>query len=120
LGAVGMPWFAGGRYGPDVVLGYTGGYLIGFIAAAWLIGYVSEEKRWAVTWRGQFSLMMSGAMLILAVGTLGLSLSMGVPLSVAFIWGFLPFAAVETAKAVCAGLSAPLFSEGLGEARKAG
>jgi biotin transport system substrate-specific component len=37
-GAVGLPVFAGGTGGPAVLLGPTGGYLIGFVAAAWLVG----------------------------------------------------------------------------------
>jgi biotin transport system substrate-specific component len=37
-GAVGLPIFAGGMAGPAVFLGPTGGYLVGFVAAAWLVG----------------------------------------------------------------------------------
>jgi biotin transport system substrate-specific component len=37
-GAAGLPVFAGGGAGPATFLGPTGGYLIGFVAAAWLVG----------------------------------------------------------------------------------
>ncbi len=41
-GAVGLPFFAGGRSGFAVLLGPTGGYLVGFLAAAYLVGMLSE------------------------------------------------------------------------------
>lgn len=41
LGVFGLPVFAGFHGGAQVILGPTGGYLIGYIAAAWLIGLFS-------------------------------------------------------------------------------
>jgi len=38
LGAVGLPVFAGFSGGVHVIVGPTGGYLMGYIAAAWLVG----------------------------------------------------------------------------------
>jgi biotin transport system substrate-specific component len=38
-----LPVYADGTSGPEVVWGATGGYLVGFIAAAWLIGYLAER-----------------------------------------------------------------------------
>jgi biotin transport system substrate-specific component len=43
LGAVGLPVFAGFSGGAHVVVGPTGGYLIGYIAAAWLVGLLCEQ-----------------------------------------------------------------------------
>jgi biotin transport system substrate-specific component len=42
-GLVGLPVFAGGTGGFMYLFGPTGGYLIGFIAAAYLVGYLSEK-----------------------------------------------------------------------------
>lgn len=42
-GALGLPVFAGGAAGLARVLGPTGGYLIGFIAAAFLTGWLAER-----------------------------------------------------------------------------
>ena len=39
LGALGLPIFADGESGTDVLLGGSGGFLIGFIAAAFGVGY---------------------------------------------------------------------------------
>ena len=41
LGVFGLPVFSGGKAGPMVLLGPTGGYLIGFIAAAYIVGRLS-------------------------------------------------------------------------------
>jgi biotin transport system substrate-specific component len=37
-GALGLPVFAGGGAGPAALAGPTGGYLLGFLPAAWLAG----------------------------------------------------------------------------------
>lgn len=42
-GAAGLPVFAGGAAGLARVLGPTGGYLIGFIAAAFVTGWLAER-----------------------------------------------------------------------------
>ncbi|MCS7174922.1 biotin transporter BioY [Pseudothermotoga sp.] len=44
LGAIGLPWFAGWNAGLNVVLGPTGGYLIGFILASLFLS--SYKKRY--------------------------------------------------------------------------
>ena len=41
-GAVGFPVFAGGKAGLAALLGPTGGYLLGFIPAAFLVGYLID------------------------------------------------------------------------------
>jgi biotin transport system substrate-specific component len=45
LGIIGLPVFAGGKAGIGVLLGPTGGYLLGFIAAALVIGQIVRMKR---------------------------------------------------------------------------
>lgn len=44
LGAVGLPFYAGGASGWTVVTGATGGYLVGFIVAAWVVGVLAEMQ----------------------------------------------------------------------------
>lgn len=43
MGAGGLPVFAAGHSGPAYILGPTGGYLIGFVAAAFLTGFLAER-----------------------------------------------------------------------------
>jgi len=45
MGAMGLPVFAGGTAGPAAFIGPTGGYLIGFVAGAFLAGLVFERLR---------------------------------------------------------------------------
>jgi len=42
-GAMGMPVFAGGGAGLVYMMGPTGGYLVGFVAMAWLTGWMVEH-----------------------------------------------------------------------------
>src|SRR3954470_18713508 len=44
VGMIGVPVFADGNHGVDVVTGATGGYLIGFLAAGWVVGRLAEAR----------------------------------------------------------------------------
>jgi biotin transport system substrate-specific component len=43
LGAFGLPVFAGGKAGPMVLIGPTGGYLPGFVICAWVVGFLTRK-----------------------------------------------------------------------------
>jgi len=45
LGAVGLPIFAGGTMGFARLIGPTGGYLLAFPLAAYLVGYLTEKSK---------------------------------------------------------------------------
>ncbi|MEA1994010.1 MAG: biotin transporter BioY [Euryarchaeota archaeon] len=45
IGLIGMPVFAGYKGGAGVLLGPTGGYIIGFIPAAYVTGFLTEKKK---------------------------------------------------------------------------
>ena len=85
MGAVGLPVFAGMTGGPGVLLGPTGGYLMGYvlcsIAAAWLIQ--RGVKR--------FPAMAAGVAVCYLAGTAWLMLSTGMGVSQALAAGVLPF-----------------------------
>lgn len=44
IGLAGFPWFAGFNSGLGYVMGATGGYLIGFVLAAFLLGYLVDAR----------------------------------------------------------------------------
>jgi biotin transport system substrate-specific component len=44
LGIAGIPWFAGYGSGLTYIMGPTGGYIIGFIFAAFFIGYLIDRS----------------------------------------------------------------------------
>ena len=43
LGAVGLPVFHSFTGGFGIITGATGGYIIGYVAGAWLIGFLAEK-----------------------------------------------------------------------------
>lgn len=61
MGLIGLPIFSGGG-GPQYILHPTFGYLLGFIAAAWVIGFISEKSN-----RPSFTLYLSACLLGTAV-----------------------------------------------------
>ena len=71
-GAMGLPFFAGGMAGTAVFAGPTAGYLIGFIAAAFVVGWLAE-RGWDRTPARTVAMMLLGTAVIYAFGLLWLS-----------------------------------------------
>jgi biotin transport system substrate-specific component len=69
LGVFGLPVFAQGKAGFGVLLGPTGGFLIGFILCAYLVGYLTEDRPSKLL-RTLVS-MFAGLFLVYAVGLSG-------------------------------------------------
>jgi len=102
-GAAGLPVFSGGA-GLAYLLGPTGGYLLGFVAAAFLTGWLAErggDRRFATAWVG----FLLGEAAIYALGVPWLAHFVGFPQAVAL--GLLPFIGGDIVKAVAAGLLLP-------------
>lgn len=87
-GASGLPVFAGGRAGVAAVLGPTGGYLLGFLVAAYVVGWLAE-KGWERTLLRSVSAMLVGYTIIFAIGLSWLARF--VPASTLLTTGFMPF-----------------------------
>lgn len=88
-GAVGLPVFAGGTGGVGKFVGPTGGYLLGFVAAAYLIGVFSERGRGRVV--VDILAMTAGTIVIYAFGVTWLKMVTGMSFSKAVAVGMLPF-----------------------------
>lgn len=88
-GAAGLPIFAGGTGGVGKFVGPTGGYLLGFAAAAYLIGLISEWGRGRVVI--DVLAMVAGTAIIYAFGVSWLKVITGMSLSKAISVGMLPF-----------------------------
>ncbi len=104
-GAIGLPVFAGGAFGVPYMLGPTGGYLIGFIAAAWLVGALAERG-----WDRRLPLaalaMVLGNLVIYAFGVAWLAVVLG-SLSKAIMGGVVPFLLGDLAKIALAAVVLP-------------
>jgi biotin transport system substrate-specific component len=71
-GACGLPVFAHGRAGVAVLMGPTGGYLIGFLAAALVTGWLAD-KGWDKRYVTSVSAMALGTLAVFACGVAWLS-----------------------------------------------
>ncbi len=88
-GAVGMPVFAGGAGGVGKFVGPTGGYLLGFAAAAYLIGMLSQRGRGTVV--ADVLAMIAGTLVIYLFGVAWLQVVTGMSIAKAVAVGMLPF-----------------------------
>lgn len=103
LGAAGLPVFAGAWGGWARIFGPTGGYLLGFVLAAFLAGwFIESQARNSVL---SLAAMAGGALLILAVGTVRLWFLFKIDLVKAFYIGMLPFIPGDILKTVLAWLA---------------
>lgn len=102
MGAAGLPFFAGGAAGWQSFIGATGGYLAGFLPAAWLAGLLSE-RGWDRSPLTAFAQMILGSLVIFAFGLAVLSFY--IPGRDLLAKGFYPFIIGDLAKsAISAGL----------------
>jgi biotin transport system substrate-specific component len=113
LGLV-APVYAGAQAGVGVLIGPTGGYLVGFVFAAWVAGIVAHRGAPSFV---RFTLAgLAGLVPVYALGATWLA----VHLEIASVWGamvagVLPFVPLDALKAiVAAGLAAALVSSPLG------
>jgi biotin transport system substrate-specific component len=88
-GAVGLPVFAGGTGGIGKFVGPTGGYLLGFAAAAYLIGIISERGHGRIL--VDILAMAAGTMVVYAFGVTWLKVVTGMSAGKAVAVGMLPF-----------------------------
>lgn len=109
-GAVGLPAFAGGRSGLEGAAGGitpTLGYLVGFMVAAALVGWLAE-RRWDRSPRSAAGLMLLGSVVIYAIGVPILAVVLGLPLPTAVWEGAAVFVPWDLAKVALAAGMLPL------------
>ena len=100
---VGLPFYSEASGGFEVVFGATGGYVIGFIPAAYLIGLAAKHGADRQLWKS-LPLFIAGQAVIFAVGVPWLAVSTGMTASQALDAGFYPFILGGIVKAVLAGV----------------
>jgi biotin transport system substrate-specific component len=87
LGALGLPVFHTGVAGFGILLGPTGGYLIGFILAALVVGLAYEHESVRIRITG----LLAGSVIIYGCGVAWLVYSLTIGLLPAVLSGVLPF-----------------------------
>ncbi len=106
VGIAGAPVYAEGSYGIDVLLGVTGGYLVGSVVAAGLTGYLAE-KAWDRKVISAVPAMLLGELAIFVIGVGWLMVVLDVGLGQGLALGFTPFVIGEVVKLVAAGVLLP-------------
>ena len=116
IGAVGLPVFAFERSGVEtfvafesgrVVLGATGGYLIGFLAASALVGGLAQ-RGWDRRIGGSVGAMLLGTLVIYAIGLGWLALALDRGVLDVLPFGLYPFILADAAKLLIAAAALPL------------
>lgn len=107
IGAVGVPIFSEGRGGVDVITGATGGYIVGFVLAAALVGRLAELG-WDRHIGGSIGAMLLGSALIYAIGVPWLMATTGLTAAAAIDVGLRPFLAWDAIKLVAAAAIFPI------------
>jgi biotin transport system substrate-specific component len=98
-GLLGLPVFAGATAGPVYMAGPTGGFLVGFLVAAALIGFAAD-RRWDRSWIRLLASLSLGHAVVFAFGFLWLSHFIGA--EKAFAAGVAPFALATIVKTLLA------------------
>ena len=116
-GLAGLPVFAGGAFGPAAIAGPSGGYLIGYLPAAWLIGRLAEMG-WDRTVTRTALAMLAGNVALYVPGLLWLGWHVaalpvedlgGQSLATVVLWaGLIPFIPGDAIKLALAAVVMPL------------
>jgi biotin transport system substrate-specific component len=106
IGAIGLPVFAESRAGVDIVLGTSGGYIIGFIVAGAVVGRLAELG-WDRHIGGSFGAMIIGEIIIFAIGLPWLKVVGDFSWADTIAYGLTPFLAWDALKLTVAALIFP-------------
>lgn len=127
IGLLGLPVFApnadgGHTVGLPVLLGPTGGYLVGFILAAAFVGWLAQRE-WDRKWLRTLLAFIGGTIIIYAVGLPWLYVALqgfkvANPLQATLTGGLYPFLIGDAIKAILAAVILPLVWHLVGPTKK--
>jgi len=101
LGLIGLPFFAEGKGGSAVILGQSGGYIIGFVVAGTIVGRLAELG-WDRRFSGAVAMMLVGTVVIYAIGLPWLSYVRHLSVADTISGGLAPFIIWDTVKLLVA------------------
>ena len=105
MGMSGLPFFAGGAHGLSILTGATGGYLIGFVVAAYVIGLLAERGL-ERSMRTSLIPFLVGTIIIYGCGVAWLAVILG-SFSEAIAAGLFPFLVGDAINLLAASLVMP-------------
>jgi biotin transport system substrate-specific component len=106
VGALGLPVYAGSQRGWEVVQGPTGGYLVGFVVAAAVVGSLAQ-RGWDKKLFSSILAMLVGSIIIYIFGLLWLSRVGGTDLPRTLELGLYPFLLGDALKLLMASAALP-------------
>lgn len=107
LAVAGAPILAGGAGGRAEVIGATGGYLLGFVVASYVVGKISAAGASTKTSTTALA-FVAGSLVIYSLGAPWLAYKASFSMSEAIAAGVVPFLIGDAIKAVAAGAVLPL------------
>ena len=99
-GSCGLPVFAGGLGGIGRIVGPTGGYLLGYLPAVFIVGCISERKVRRIAY--DVIAMVCGSVLVYAAGVTWLKILSGMTWSKTLAVGMYPFLVGDALKIAAA------------------
>jgi biotin transport system substrate-specific component len=112
LGVVGLPIFSDASSGLAVLTGTTGGYIVGFIASAALVGWVAERAG-DRKFLGAILAFGAGTIVTFAFGMIWLAAVLGTDLAKTLEYGLYPFIVGGVVKSLLAASIIPLVWRGV-------
>lgn len=106
-GLVGVPWFTGHSGGWHVAHGATFGYLLGFIVAGAVGGWMAANDRSDRKVLSAVASMLLSSAIIYTLGVTWLAFNLHVSMATAISYGLTPFLIGDLIKAAIAGLALP-------------
>ena len=106
IGIAGAPIYAHRDHGWAVVTSASGGYLVGFVLAAALVGFLAE-RRWDRSLSSALGLMLTGNVVIYLVALPWLAIVLNTNLEKTLEYGLYPFIPGDTFKLYLAAAALP-------------
>jgi biotin transport system substrate-specific component len=106
VGAVGAPVYADGTHGWDVLTGPTGGYIVGFVFASFLTGWLAQQQ-WDRRFNSAVAAMLTGNVVIYLFGLPWLAAKLDTGLEDTLEAGLYPFVVGDLLKLYLAGALLP-------------
>ena len=107
LGLIGLPVFSDGSHGAGVLFGATGGYIVGFIVSAALVGWLAE-RQWDRKVLKAIVTFVAGSVVVFAIGLPWLAVVLHTDLPTTLQYGLYPFIIGGIIKAAIAAGLLPL------------
>jgi biotin transport system substrate-specific component len=106
LGIAGVPWYSEQKHGWEVFSGATGGYIVGFVVAAAVTGYLSE-RGWDKRFSSSVAAMLTGSVVIYLCGALWLHHDLHLNWNTTLVDGVYPFVPGDLVKLYLAAAALP-------------